>query len=149
MDNSDPPKSRPDVSCPEHPYSGNEFVATPALVHFGKLVCPKCLRFLAWVPKQEGDKRKRTGTAKLARRLEDAGKDYCEMCLRGRAELPPNATFVAHHVIEVQDGGSNEPSNLWHLCTICHEMVHLLRRNRIDPKLRPTMELGARNGEAV
>lgn len=27
--------------------------------------------------------------------------------------------------------------NLLHLCTFCHEMVHLLRRNRMDAKNRP------------
>jgi len=52
--------------------------------------------------------------------------------------LPRNTTFVLHHVVEVQDGGTDDPANMWRLCTICHEMVHLMRRNRAEPKRRPT-----------
>src|SRR5690606_20511105 len=92
-------------TCPQHPGAGAVFVETPELTHHGKLVCPKCHRWLAWVAKPSDEKRRRNGTAKLTKILEKRGIHYCQSCLRKRNELPPNVTFVAHHVIEVQDGG--------------------------------------------
>lgn len=123
-------------TCTDHPNSGGVFVPTPRLTHFGKMVCPKCSRFLYWVAKPEGEKRRRE-SQKLAKVFERGGVDYCQMCLRQRDELPANVTLTVHHVIEEQDGGSNEPTNTWRLCTICHEMVHLMRRNRANPQDRP------------
>ncbi len=35
--------------CAQHPYAGGQFVATKADKQFGKLVCPKCQQFIAWV----------------------------------------------------------------------------------------------------
>lgn len=126
-------------SCPDHPFSGNDFIATPELVHHGKLICYQCGRFIGWVAKPDGDKRRRRGTKKLAKRMEDNGVDYCQICLKKRQELPDHETFVAHHVIEVRDGGTDDPGNIWHLCTTCHEMVHLLRRARAIPTDRPKL----------
>lgn len=125
-------------TCPNHPGAGTVFELTPELTHYGKMVCPECGRWLGWVAKPSDEKRRRNGTAKLTKNLEKSGLDYCQACLRKRDELPPNATFIAHHVIEVQDGGGDEPENLWHLCTICHEIIHLMRRNRTNPKDRPS-----------
>lgn len=129
-------------TCPDHPGAGEYFVPTPEKVHYGKMVCSECGRFLRWVSKPSDEKRARHGTGKLVKQLQKSGIDYCQMCLRHRDELPPSVTFVAHHVIEVQDGGTNDPANLWHVCTICHELIHLLRRNRIDPKDRPIYQNG-------
>jgi 5-methylcytosine-specific restriction protein A len=125
------------TTCADHPGVIANFVLTPELTHWGKYVCSKCGRFLAWVKKPDNEKRNRRVSKKLARPFENAGIDYCQLCLRQRCELPPNMTFVAHHIVEVQDGGSDDPANLLHLCTFCHEMVHLLRRNRMDAKNRP------------
>lgn len=49
-----------EVFCKEHPYGGVRFVPTPHRVHYGKMVCPKCDRFLAWAkkPAKDDDKRK-------------------------------------------------------------------------------------------
>lgn len=125
--------------CPYHPEKIARFVLTPELTHWGKYICsdPQCERFLAWVKKPDNEKRNRRNSKKLAKPFEDAGIDYCQLCLRKRCELPPNMTFVAHHIIEVQDGGTDDPINLLHLCTFCHELVHLLRRNRQDASERP------------
>lgn len=125
--------------CPYHPEKIAEFVLTPELTHWGKYICsdPSCGRFLAWVKKPDNEKRNRRQSKKLARPFEDAGIDYCQLCLRQRCELPSNMTFVVHHIVEVQDGGNDDPANLLQLCTFCHEMVHLLRRNRINAKNRP------------
>lgn len=125
--------------CPHHPEQIAKFILTPELTHWGKYVCsyPDCERFLAWVKKPDNEKRNRRNSKKLAKPFEDAGINYCQLCLRKRCELPPSMTFVAHHIIEVQDGGTDDPINLLHLCTFCHELVHLLRRNRQDANERP------------
>lgn len=134
-----PLEARTDVAtCAQHPWAIAKFVLTPELQHWGKYVCPECNRWLCWVTKPDNEKRNRRNSKKLAKPFERAGIDYCQLCLRPREELPPNMVFVAHHVVEVRDGGTDEPSNLWHLCTFCHEMIHLIRRNRANPQCRPT-----------
>lgn len=126
-----------EVYCAEHPHSGAEFEPTPRLPHYGKMVCPQCRRWLAWVKKPENEKRNRRESQKHHRAFTSAGVDYCQMCLRKRDELPPGMSFTVHHIVEIQDGGLDEPENTWHLCHFCHEMIHLLRRNRVNPKDRP------------
>lgn len=123
--------------CAKHPGAIADFVLTPELTHWGKYLCSECGIFLAWVKKPDNEKRNRRNSKKLAKPFEQAGIDYCQLCLRKRCELPPNMTFVAHHIIEVRDGGTDDSVNLLHLCTFCHELVHLLRRNRQEAGDRP------------
>jgi len=127
------------TACSDHPFSGGVLVLTPNLTHYGKMVCPECQKHLGWVKKPENEKRNRRQSKKLAKPFEDAGIDYCQLCLRHRCELPPSMTFVAHHIVEVRDGGTDDPKNLLLLCTFCHELVHLLRRNRQDANERPEL----------
>lgn len=126
------------AQCALHPHALPRLELTPNLTHYGKYVCSDCGRFLVWIKKPDGDKRPKRESAKLKKVFDHSGICYCQMCLRQREELPPNVTFVAHHVVEVRDGGTDDPTNLWHLCTICHELIHLLRRNRHDKECRPT-----------
>lgn len=115
--------------CKDHPHAVSEFVLTPELQHWGKYICSECGRWLTWVTKPDNEKRNRRNSKKLAKPFVQAGIDYCQICLRKKDELPPHMVFVGHHIVEVRDGGSDEPSNLLHLCTFCHELVHLIRRN--------------------
>jgi uncharacterized Zn finger protein (UPF0148 family) len=108
--------------------AGAQFVPTPDMTHHGKMICPKCGAWLAWVRKPENEKRRR-GLEAPRKKFQQAGVDYCQMCLRKRDELPLHVTLSVHHVIEVQDGGTDEPGNMWLVCSICHEMIHLMRRN--------------------
>lgn len=103
------------------------------------MVCPKCDRFLAWAKKPENEKRNRRESQKLAKVFESAGVHYCQICLRTKDELPPHVVLTVHHVVEVQDEGPDDPANTWRLCTICHEFVHLMRRNRSNPQERPVV----------
>jgi len=125
------------AKCAEHPEAIGRLVLTPEHIHYGKYVCATCGRWLAWVSKPDGEKRNRRNSRRLSRPFERAGIDYCQMCLRTKAELPPHMTFIGHHIVEVRDGGTDEPGNLWHLCTFCHELIHLVRRNRTTPECRP------------
>lgn len=125
--------------CASHPYADTEFILTPELQAYGKLICTACGKFIKWVPKPENEKRPKRESAKLKKVFEAVGVDYCQVCLRTQSDLPDGVVFHAHHVVEVRDGGTDDPANIWHLCTICHEMVHLLRRNRNDKDRRPSM----------
>jgi 5-methylcytosine-specific restriction endonuclease McrA len=35
---------------------------------------------------------------------------------------------VGHHVVEVAEGGSDDPENVWTICEPCHLVIHALRR---------------------
>ena len=48
-------------------------------------------------------------------------RHFCEVCLTDQYSLQ------VHHIIEVKDGGSDEPENLSLLCDPCHTIVHRLR----------------------
>jgi 5-methylcytosine-specific restriction protein A len=42
----------------------------------------------------------------------------CESCKRRTKRL------AVHHVVPYAEGGSNEPSNLMALCSMCHDKAH-------------------------
>jgi hypothetical protein len=44
--------------CPRGCNAGAEFVRTPEIIHYGKMVCPKCGRFLDWVKKPVNTERR-------------------------------------------------------------------------------------------
>ena len=46
-----------EVFCPEHQFAGAKFIPTPHTVHYGKMICPKCDKFLAWAKKPAERKR--------------------------------------------------------------------------------------------
>lgn len=55
------------------------------------------------------------------------GVDYCQLCCRARSELFEDEFLETHHVIEIQDGGKDIPSNTWIVCSSCHHQIHNLR----------------------
>ena len=110
------------ADCPK---CGNsvEGELTPHLKHYAKGTCPEC-RYVWWLPKPDDD------PTKYKRRKKStnlAFGDVCQMCLRSREELPKNTTLEGHHVIEHQDGGKDDTSNIWTLCSACHQLVHWQR----------------------
>ena len=124
--------------CPHGCHAGCTFEATPDIPQYGKMVCPKCGAFLDWVRDPNGNSRNRRSTKKLEKIFASIDQDYCEFCLRGKDELSASMAFHVHHVVEVRDGGTDEPANLRLYCTRCHELSHLLRRDRQDKDERPT-----------
>lgn len=81
-----------------------------------RVECGTCHTFLAWLPKFHNKANRKTSSTHLA----TAG--YCQLCRKMGANL------VGHHVIEVQEGGSNAPENIWTVCEPCHAVIHALRR---------------------
>ena len=81
-----------------------------------KIVCGGCEKFLAWLPKlRNKDKRPSSSTGL-------AVGTFCQCCRKTGVSL------TGHHVIEVDEGGSNAPENIWTVCDACHQVIHALRR---------------------
>lgn len=49
------------------------------------------------------------------------------MCLRDLKDIPLPQVLEGHHVVEFQDGGSDDRSNVWIVCTACHKLIHYQR----------------------
>jgi len=108
--------------------------------------CSKRGRYAGWVPKPRDGNTRRKANRKLLKKLDVSLRDFCQLCTRTSAaldRLKPALQLEVHHVIEVQDGGTDEALNLWVLCSECHELVHRQRRafNRypgFEQHLQPT-----------
>ena len=108
--------------------------------------CSRFKKHTGWVPKPRDGNRRRKQNRKLLKRCDVSLRDFCHLCTRTSAaldRLKPALQLEVHHVIEVQDGGTDEASNLWILCSECHELVHRQRRafNRypgFEQHLQPT-----------
>jgi len=122
-------------ACSKHLFAEPRLTLTPLLAHHARWDCPVCDRFLGWEAKPENaDKKRRKPQDHLFWIFEGRGVDYCQLCLGHKEELPPKTVFQVHHIVEVQAGGSDEPENLMHLCSICHRLLHVLRLYRQVPE---------------
>jgi hypothetical protein len=92
----------------------------PDTPHAAEVRCGSCGGFIQWLKKEENkdkrDKNKHTP--------ESLGIDFCLLCRRTRGRLGKNETLNAHHIIEVQEGGPDVPTNIWVVCTPCHLLIH-------------------------
>ncbi|NCA24566.1 MAG: HNH endonuclease [Betaproteobacteria bacterium] len=105
------------------------FTPRPDTSHFGAIRCPD--HGFIWISKPpETAKPRRRRNAELIPTLPADRQAFCWSCLRHRdhlAGLRPALVLNAHHVIEVQHGGTDDPVNLILLCTECHAEVHRRR----------------------
>ena len=126
-------------------------VETDHPTHHGQYQClnPACSkqrRYAGWVPKPKDQTKGRRSNRKLLKKLEEHSRGFCEICLRSSAvlsSLEPKLQLEVHHVIPVEDEGTNDPSNLRVYCKECHSEVHRRREafNRypgFEQHLRPT-----------
>jgi hypothetical protein len=81
-----------------------------------RVECGGCGAWLAWLPKLKNKDRRSSNSTGLAQGT------FCQCCRKTGVNL------VGHHVIEVEEGGSNEPANIWTVCEPCHTVIHALRR---------------------
>lgn len=86
-----------------------------------KIVCAHCNRWLDWLPKLKNKNRRAPSSTGLA------DSEFCQCCRRSGVNL------IGHHVIEVHEGGANEPENIWTVCEPCHQVIHALRRHALGP----------------
>lgn len=90
--------------------------------HYAKVACERCGAFIKWAAKPDAAKAKRgPAQKKLVARY---SQGFCELCFRLSDSLPGPQTLEAHHVIPVEQGGPDDRSNIWIVCTPCHRMIH-------------------------
>ena len=96
--------------------------------HSIKQVCAQCGAFIGWLSSGNGGRKKRPAKhCELAKRY---GQGFCEICRRHLDNLPiEKRWFEGHHIVEYQDGGTDDRTNVMVLCPMCHELVHLIRRH--------------------
>jgi 5-methylcytosine-specific restriction endonuclease McrA len=92
----------------------------------------------------EEKKPRRKGAVGLINTLPKMQQDFCWFCLRRKEVLrllKPAIGFEVHHIIPVEDGGTDEQQNLILLCRECHVEVH--RRQEAFKRYRALMASGA------
>lgn len=80
------------------------FTPRPDTQHHGSIRCPQ--HGFLWIPKPSEDRKPRRRTNK---------------------DLRPSVELQVHHIIEVENGGTDDPVNLQSLCRECHAEVHRRR----------------------
>ena len=96
-------------------------------VHYAKLSCDQCGRFIRWMAKPEGDASKYRRENQHKELAAKFGNGYCELCLIKESDLPNGESMEGHHVIEYADGGDSSRENVWVVCTACHKLIHWRR----------------------
>ena len=104
-------------------------------VHYAKYQCfnaecSKQGRNAGWVPKPRDQAKSRKSNRKLLKKFEKHSRGFCEICLRSStvlSSLEPKLQLEVHHVIPVEDEGTDDPSNLRVYCKECHSEVHRRR----------------------
>jgi len=106
------------------------FTETQSSVHYGRLDCPKCRKFIRWVKNPKKEKvRSRTSKYKIKdiveyHKFEEA---FCFFCLRTKEQLGEKETLTIDHIKELNEGGTNGIENLQILCSACHKLKNWCR----------------------
>lgn len=97
---------------------------TPEGIHYAKLYCPDCGRWVDWLGKpQNKDTRQKSHLTP-----ESLDIHRCQVCLRPRSMLGNNETLDVHHIHEVHENGLDIPENCLVVCTFCHKDIHAKRK---------------------
>jgi hypothetical protein len=107
---------------------------------YAKLISPCCGRYLKWLPKPTEDNQEKRKSIPRDERFGTTLRYVCEFCLRTEEHLKAvKSRLEVHHVIPVEDGGSDDVSNLRVYCIQCHRQCHARRRemNAYLTKWRP------------
>ena len=71
--------------------------------------------------------------ADIRRNVESRDKGYCQCCGYGKNEPELMGVFNVHHMVAVQYGGSDNPSNLILVCNNCHTLIHKYESSQFLP----------------
>jgi 5-methylcytosine-specific restriction endonuclease McrA len=97
--------------------------------HYGEIRCP--VHGHAWIPKPSEQKTaRRKVNPDLFELAPEDMRDFCWTCLRSRElfkSLQPTVVLQAHHIIEVQHGGTDTRDNIQIVCAECHSAIHRTR----------------------
>lgn len=115
----------PDLGKPVCRFCGCQhgWVKPTKTKHFAEIICANgdCAKHLGWMPKPKGSNKKRVDTKGLVKRYSPG---YCQMCLRREYELPRSEALEAHLVLPKSEGGNEDQSNIWIVCSKCHSLIH-------------------------
>lgn len=107
-----------------------EFIETPNLVHYGKLVCPKH-GFIKWTqnPKKIGTRTKTSNyeISEIMAYHKFLGEPFCFNCLRTKEQLGIKETLTIDHIRELDKDGEDIIENLQILCSACHKLKNWAR----------------------
>lgn len=112
-------------------YCGGEgiFEETLNSIHYGKLKCKDCGKWIKWIKNPEKQGRTKTSKYDLKRIKEHYkfDKEFCFFCLRERDQLGWDETLTRDHIQELDKGGKDELENIQILCTACHKLKNWMR----------------------
>ena len=109
------------------------FTETQNSVHYGKIRCPECNRWIRWVKSLEKKgQRTKTSKFKIKQVMEfhfpfEKIKPFCFFCLRNKDILGWNETITLDHIKELNNGGEDKINNLQILCSACHKLKNWAR----------------------
>lgn len=108
-------------------HSNIKEVLTPNFVHYARLECIDCGKFLGWKqnPKSEGIRNK-TSKHKIQDILthKKFNRPFCFFCGRTKKMLGKKETLTIDHIVPIRDEGQNDIVNLQILCSACHKLRH-------------------------
>lgn len=106
-----------------------QFTPRPDTNHFGSIRCSE--HGFLWIAKPDDMRRKKRKTnANLINKLPEHMRDFCWKCRRYKEDLAllkPVLVLEVHHIIAVEEGGTDTPSNLALYCSECHAEIHRKR----------------------
>lgn len=115
------------------------FRPRPDTAHYGEVRCP--VHGHRWIPKPTEDKKqRRKANIKLLKLIPPHMRLWCWQCSRSRLlleALKPPLALEIHHIIEVAEGGTDDPENLELLCAECHARVHRIRESHARYQIAP------------
>ena len=98
-------------------------------VHYARLDCPNCNKWIRWMPNP--DIKGRRGTSKFdindVLNFHNKKNEICFLCLRRRNQLGNKETFTLDHIEELSHSGKDELGNLQILCSACHKLKNWVR----------------------
>jgi len=109
---------------------------------YAEVYCRACDRHQKWLPFPENadkKKRKKTGKKLLKQKIPFDMMGFCEICLRDKFNLKIlKIPLEVHHVIPVEQEGTDETENLRLVCSQCHSLIH--RHREIFNRYKPYLE---------
>ena len=90
-----------------------------ATIHYGRLDCDFCQKFIRWLSRAEIEGRSQRIKKRLLKAI-----NYCEICLRSDAVITEHHILPFKYYPELDDDDSNRMV----VCSTCHTIIHALRK---------------------
>jgi len=104
---------------------------TPTTPHYARLDCPKCKKWVKWLPnpnqiKQKQNRRNKSVVIDVCK-FQGFKEEFCFICLRERKQLGTYETLTIDHIKELDKGGEDKIQNMQILCSACHKLKNWCR----------------------